>query len=267
MSYVATPNAYGEYYTRPYRYGYGYRPWGWGRRPWGRRWGGPWGRRYGWAGLGETSGWAQFIVSPEEVYIWRAHLHGAKLVAPDQALLFVRAVGKGQNQNLDVRGIALDRQSDTDWSVDVVLTSSENVLGLIPRNADGVAQQVLLDPAVRQVFPQLSISEPQFRQLTGPKAAIDHWRSQALLWDHLLGGDGGPTDTFAQPAEYSIVKGTADDGKLAQPWVVAPAGLGPGGEKKPPGSTENTVLLLGLAAIGGYIVVQAMKDKKKGRKP
>jgi hypothetical protein len=117
------------------------------------------------------------------------------------------------------------------------------------------------------VFPSLLISEPQFRQLTGPADAVDHWRSQPLLWDHLLGGDGGPTDTFAQPAEYSIVLGTADDGKRAQPWKVKPPGLGPNGEKKPPGPATNAVLLLGAVAIGGYVIAQTLKDKKKGRKP
>jgi hypothetical protein len=256
-------------YVPFYGGGYGYGPYGYryGNPYWRRRWRGYWpltqaAAGYGLIGLGETSSWLGILTSTDDVYIWRVRAKNVELTSPAQALLFARAVGLGQNRKLDVRGVAVRKEGSDDWTIDVVLTSSEGGISVgVATNADGVAQNVLQDSQVRAAFPQLQLKDPKVLELTGPKDAITHWRSQPLLWDHLLGSDGGPTETYGHPAEYSVVKGRADDGKSAEPWLMPKSQTE--GDGKPPGPLGNTLLLVGLAVIGGYAVVQATKDKRK----
>jgi hypothetical protein len=247
---------YGRYY--PYGYTYGYP---WGNPYWRRRWSGYWPLMQAAAGLGETSSWLGIVTSTDDVYIWRARAKNAAISSPSLALLFARAVGMGQNRKLDVRGVAVRKEGADDWTVDVILTSSEGGITLgVATNADGVADNVLQNSEIRAAFPGLQLKDPKFLELTGPKDAIAHWRSQPLLWDHLLGSDGGPTTTYGHPAEYSVVKGTADQGKSAEPWLAKGPGID---SEKPPGPVLETVLLVGMVAIGGFVVAQSLKDKRK----
>ncbi len=190
--------------------------------------------------FGTVDSWESSIhvVNESDVIVLRMRISGARLSEPSDALLFVRAAGQGQNWGMDVRGVAVsDVASSTDQMVDVVFTKSDaGLLGWSPAvmlgmadDAASMAKNVAADEAIQQAFPKLSIASSQLGPLTGPADAIDHWRSQPVVWDHLLAGPkgrGGPTDTFAQPAEYTVVKGTADDGKRAQSWKTSLLGYG-----------------------------------------
>jgi hypothetical protein len=221
-------------------------------------------RRWGLLGLGEVKDWWQLWQGTDEVYIWRARLRGVQLKHPDQALAFVRAVGKANNTGLDVRGVALSKITDTEFDVDIVLTTAASGPNVVVTNAQGVANKLMADSELRQQFPQLTIDGPKYLQLVGPPQAVDHWRSQPLLWDHNLGPQGGPTDTFAQPVEYSVVMGTAEDGKLAQPWVQPKPGLQP-----PPkgggtgGPEQDTLIAAGIVVVGLFAVSKILGSKRK----
>lgn len=230
-------------------------------------------------GFASTDAWSRVFVLPSEIYLWRAKFTGLPLVRPDQALDLVRAVGTGQNLKLDVRGIALQPLADDQqtWSADLVLTASwagpvPGVLGFRD-DASDIAQHVREDPSLRSIYPGFNVGDASLLQLTGPAEAVDLWRSQPVLWDHGLGGQGhgGPTDSYAMPADYSIVLGNAEQGKQAKPWRVKQPGLEP-----PPGTTlgpppgaapqaDNTVLwLLGAGVVG--TLVWLGWDKKRRRK-
>lgn len=230
-------------------------------------------RWWPYAGFGETKTWLGAWRSKDEVYLWRARLRGMPMKHPDQALTIVRAVGRAVAKwdpvqgaaELDVRGVALSKIADTDWSVDVVMTAVSSGPDLLVKNAQGIANDAMAEPELRQLFPQLSIEEPQLLQLTGPPGAVDHWRAQPLLWDHNLGPEGGPTDTFAKPAEYSIVLGTADEGKLAKPWTSSKPGLTPpppkGGGTN--GSGQDTILAAGIVLVGVVAVAKILGSNRR----
>jgi len=180
------------------------------------------------AGLGETTGWLGVSSATDEVYLVRLDVKGARLDTPADALKFARAVGQIAATKLetDVRGVAV-WQDGAGQHVDVVMTADKSGISLLVPSEDGLREAIESDSELRRSSPSLVVSRAQLLRLTGPADAIDHWRSQPLLWDRHLGAAGGPTDTFATPAEYSVVKGKADDGKRAEPWRVTPPGLGP----------------------------------------
>ena len=127
-----------------------------------------------------------------------------------------------------------------------------------------MAAKIEADPGMRGSFPAFKIVGQLFGQLTLPANAIDHWRSQPILWDSHLGpaSTGGPTDTFAKPADFSIVHGKADDGALAVPWLVKQSPLTPGGTQ-PGGTSSLAVVGLVLAAgLIGYLVVKGQEKRR-----
>ncbi len=214
------------------------------------------------------------VYMPKDVFVLRLRVRGALLTSPRQAVLFVRAAGRGQNLGLDVRGVCFWKAQGVaaadDTMVDVVMTTKilRSPSMLSASDAKTMAKNMGADAELRAAFPAVSIQDPVFGQLTGPADAIDHWLSQPLLWDQnlgthdVLGYGGGPTDTFAAPAEYSVVRGKADDGKRVVPWTE---GALPDLGSKKPGETGGTAVLwvLGLAAAAG--VGWLVWTNKKGR--
>ena len=198
-------------------------------------------------------------VAESDVLVLRLRVTNVRMQDPSDALLFVRAAGQGQNWGLDVRGVAVaDVPSSTDKMVDVVFTKGDaGLLGWSPSimlgfadNADSMAKNVLADETLRQLSPNAAVVSAQLGPLTDPADAIDHWRSQPIAWDHLLSGPknvGGPTDTFATPADYTVCKGTADDGKRCKPWKTALAPFGPNGPKVTP---TQLGMIAGVGVLG-----------------
>ncbi len=205
--------------------------------------------------------WALHNLRDTDVMVLRLRVTNARLSDPSDALLFVRAAGQGQNWGMDVRGVAVSAVAGSDdKQVDIVFTKGDaGLLGFGPiigihDDAAAMGKQIASDEALRQVSPNLVVASAQIGVLTAPADAVDHWRSQPIAWDHLLSGPkgrGGPTDTFAQPAEYTVVKGTADDGKRANPWKMTVLDLG---KKKLEELTPTQLaLIVGGAALVGFV--------------
>jgi hypothetical protein len=192
-----------------------------------------WLPRWAAAGFGETTGWLGVSSATDEVYLVRLDVKGARLDTPADALKFARAVGQivATKLETDVRGVAVSSDG-AGTHIDVVMTADKSGISLLVPSEEGLREAIEADPELRRSSPALVVSRAQLLRLTGPADAIDHWRSQPLLWDRHLGSAGGPTDTFATPAEYSVVKGRADDGKRAEPWRLDKPGLGPDDKKK-----------------------------------
>jgi hypothetical protein len=209
--------------------------------------------------------WAHALAA-SDVFVLRLRVSGVKLRDASDALLFARAAGQGQNLALDVRGIAAWKtpdMADDQWMIDVILTTATlRAAVLWADDAPAMATKVAADETLRSAYPKLTIVSAVFGQLTDPADAVDHWRSQGLLWDHALPGPknlGGPTDLMATPADYSVVKGQADDGKRAMPWVTAKTPLGP-----PGGPGMSTAAVAGLG-VGAALLVWAMSSKGSRR--
>ena len=208
---------------------------------------------------------------PSDVFVLRLGLTGLPLRDARDVLPLLRAAGRGQNLHLDVRGAAVwqDPGAAPDvWHADLVFTTAMALLPFAPLMPgfvdDGLdmAKKIQADPGMAGSFPGWKVVSQLFGQLTLPADAIDHWRSQPILWDHALGpaGQGGPSDTFAKPADFSIVRGKADDGARAVPWKIAQPPLTPPG---PSGS--STLLLLAGLALAGLIGFQIVKGQGKRR--
>jgi hypothetical protein len=192
------------------------------------------------AQLGDVSAWnypAFHTLDASEVYVVRLKCSGLPLSAGQDLLLFVRALGVNQTLGFDIRGAAAwqDPGAASDaWWIDLVATVPAwegNPIPFLGNDAASIASKIQNDPTLRQTFPNLQIDQAAslWGELTGPAQSIDFWKSQPLLWDHtlpgpkcvaLIGGCGGPTNTFASPPASSIVKGKADDGALATPFPV-----------------------------------------------
>lgn len=181
--------------------------------------------------LGDTADWYRVYASPQEAYVWRARLGGAEMRDPSDALAVLAAFGKAQDLDLNVQGICVVKQPGG-ARVDVVITTKTTQPALIYTplvndDAESLALKLLSDGQLRQRFPQLSISEPELLQITGPPDAVDFWRSHETLWDPSLGqtGHGGPTQAFARLSGAYL--GAADEGPALKAWKVDKPGLGP----------------------------------------
>jgi hypothetical protein len=213
--------------------------------------------------LGDVDAWDHVWVhslAPADVFVLRLGVTGAELRSPSDALLFARAAGQGQNLALDVRGVAVWQAGDVTM-VDVVLTTPALRVGVLwADDAQAMGGKVAADETLRRVFPNLHVASVVFGQLTGPADAIDHWRSQPMLWDHSLPGPknlGGPTDSMAVPGQYNVVKGKADDGSHAAPWVETKPPLGPA----PGAPASGTMLLAGLGVGAAVLLLRSQSSK------
>lgn len=226
-------------------------------------------------GLGALDEWTNPSLHsflPSDVFVLRLATTGFPVRGPADVLPLVRAVGRGQNLRLDVRGVALwqDPKAAPDvWHADVVLTTAAALFPFAPLMPgfvdDGAAMagKVDADAGMRGAFPTFHVVGQVFGQLTAPPDAIDHWRSQPVLWDHVLGpaGVGGPTDSFAKPADYSIVRGKVDDGARATPWILGRSPLAP----PPPGGPSGTVVVVVGIALAGLLALHFVKGQGKRR--
>lgn len=245
--------------------------------------------------LGEMETWLGAVTASDEVYIYQALVKNAELQSPHDALLFAEAVGKAQNLKLNVRAVVLlDLIGDTgkpdSFLIQVVFTSTcTSPVGcphpgltsplLFPDSASSITKKVLEDQKLRSVFPDIKIADPGLFELTGPPEAILHWMAQPVLWDvalgtpGLFGPQGGPTDTFAKPADYSVSRGWASLGSKTQPWKMEQPQLGPpddllpgappptppsGAKTKP---SSNTIWFL----AAGLVVAVALFGSSKGK--
>lgn len=217
--------------------------------------------------MGELDPWAYpslHYFTNQEVYVLRLRMKGASLREPRDALVFVRSAGSTQNLGLDVRAVALLEEPGGELVLDLVMTR-EALYSPWPwmgDDAEAMRQKIAADPNVLARFPSLAISTAVFGELVAPADAIDHWRAQPKLWDHALGqgGHGGPTDSFATPAEYSVVRGRADDGKRAVPWrAEPPPGLGPSGARPADRARVAWIVLAAALALGAVVISRARK--------
>ena len=225
------------------------------------------------AGLGIVEGGAGepywgYVAKKGEVYFFQANINNVEMQKPKDALLFVRAIAKNFNLDLDVRAVTIFRTGPNQFMINVIMTSPcQDMLGClvagIPDDAQKIANYVMNDPDLRALFPSMTVTSPSLWELTDPQTAIKHWLNQPILWDH----ENGPTDTFAVPAEFSIVLGTADDGSLAKPWKEGAVPLLPGqtspgepvGDEK---ASTNVVLLLVLGGAA-YLLLNDRKGKRR----
>lgn len=220
------------------------------------------------SGVGEFSEWAYASIfhtlDTNEVYVLRLEVAGVRLRDGADLLVFARAGGQDQNWGLDVRAVGAwksDAMSAADdvWMIDIVMTSSLDgkVVPLMNDSGEEMGKQIAADPEVTSVFPHVVVRSSKLGELVGPAAAIDTWRSQPLLWDHALSGKrplrGGPTVTFAAPADLSLFKGKADDGRLAVPWKMTMSANGP--QTHDSGLGAGTIAVVGVAALAVGIVL------------
>jgi hypothetical protein len=219
-------------------------------------------------GFGDTASWLGLLANTDEVYLLRVRATDFAPKSPLDMLEIVRAVGgapMGGQTAIDVRGIGLWTDPSSlsgDQTIDVIFTSPTSGIALSVPSASSIVNSLNADTVLRKIFPGAVFHDGSLLQLTGPMDAIDTWRSQPVLWDHSLQGPtgrGGPTDTFATPADYSVVLGKADDGKQAKPWKVNRPGLGPGPGSSP---SSGTLLWLGVAAAAA-IGIAVMKGRKR----
>lgn len=193
------------------------------------------------SGFGDLSPWNYPVfhtLDASEVYVVRLRVTGAALSDGKDLLLFVKALGVAQTLGFDIRGVTAWQDPGDDpssWWVDVVCTVSGwegNPIPFLGNDAGSIAQKIQNDSGLRAAFPSLQVDSARslWGELTGPAGSIDFWKSQPLLWDHtlpgpkcgaLIGGCGGPTNTWATPPSGSVVHGKADDGPMAQPWLVS----------------------------------------------
>jgi len=202
-------------------------------------------------GLGDTSSWLGIVSSPKEVYLFRVRAHGLAPKSPLDLLAFVRAVGQSR-LSPDVRAVTLWSDSG-EPTIDVIVTSpgGTGVTFLVP-SSDGVLEDVAKNVAVQRIFPGIVLHDPELLQLTAPQDAIDFWLVQPLLWDRNL---PGPTDVFANPFEYSVDLGKADDGPRVKPWKE--------GQPMPslPGSGGNALFLVLGAGLAAYIIYRVTRKR------
>ena len=198
----------------------------------------------------------------DEIYVLRMTVTGCPLRTASDLKLLARAAGQAQNMDLDVRAVgAKERPEAGAWNIDIVFGSvggKRVVTPFLSTDADAMAKSIAADPQIQLNFPKFSIVAAQFGALVGPADAIDTWRSQPTLWDHALtgpSGRGGPTATFATPADLSFFKGEADDGRKATPWRASDPPIAPpgpnGGEDKPPSSDDTAWYVLGGVVLLG----------------
>jgi len=197
------------------------------------------------AAFGDTGGWARWYADPSEIYLWRAKVRGAALDDPRDAQLLLRAVARGQQLRLDVRGLVVGWGKDNVANVDVVMSADTLIPYVVPTTAEVVAERAAADEALRQRFPGLAFSEPQFLELTGPADAVDFWRSHQIIWDDKT----GPLDAFARLE--GIYRGAADDGPRASRWTLPEPELD--GKPATPGLGTATTFV-GWAAVGAAVV-------------
>lgn len=198
--------------------------------------------------------------SASEVYVFRTKVTGAKLRDATDVLPFISAFGQGQDLRLDVRGAAVWNRSGESFMIDLIGTTD---FGLpVPLIADGpadIAKHIEEDPEIRAAFPQVKLSDAQFGPVKDAKVAVDRWLALPILWDRRLPGKrgkGGPTASFATPAEYSIVLGKADDAK-ATPWKIDAPGLGPG--REPENDVALWLLGAAVAGVAGWALWRRMR--------
>ena len=228
--------------------------------------------------FGDVSAWNYptfHTLDANEIYVVRLKCTGLPLADGGALLLFVRALGVNQTLGFDIRGAAAWQDPgapSTSWWIDIVCTVSGwegNPIPFLGNDAASIAAKIQNDPTLRQSFPSLQIDQSAslWGELTGPAQAIDFWKSQPLLWDHnlpgpkcvaVVGGCGGPTNTFANPPASSIVKGKADDGALAIPFAVTtvPPIVTPGANNNYALGTTRLVEVLaaiGVVAIAGAV--------------
>ena len=198
--------------------------------------------------MGELDPWAYpslHYFTNQEVYVLRLRMKGASLREPRDALVFVRSAGSTQNLGLDVRAVALLEEPGGELVLDLVMTR-EALYSPWPwmgDDAEAMRQKIAADPNVLARFPSLAISTAVFGELVAP-----------------AGGHGGPTDSFATPAEYSVVRGRADDGKRAVPWrAEPPPGLGPSGARPADRARVAWIVLAAALALGAVVISRARK--------
>lgn len=202
--------------------------------------------------LGATESWKGCTSLPDEVFVWRAEVRGARLSRPTDAMLFARAVGRLNRWGHDVRAVLVAPLGGGRFAVDVVMTVRTAVLlhtdcmpiALITgrQTAERIAEQITREPAIAARFPQLQIHRSQLLELTGPDQAVAFWLAHHKLWDKTAPtGPGVPTSKYGA-AEGAYV-GRADDAPNVTPLRASQL-------DKTPGSTTRTLLW-----VGGAIVV------------
>lgn len=207
--------------------------------------------------VGDTTGWDQFYASPDEVYVWRAPIGGARIDNVDDAQLLVRAIGRASTLKLDIRGVVFGDYADGEPGVDVVMTADTTIPYAVPQSASLLGERAMADPSLRQRFPHLSFGtaqhgRPRFLELTGPPDAVDFWLQHPIVWDDQV----GPVEAFVK--QRGIYGGEADDGPRLREWTKPGSGLEPGngngGEPSSNGAVGSAIKWGVVALVGAAIV-------------
>jgi len=219
--------------------------------------------------FGDTTPWGEsvwnvrYMVTPSEVYLWRAKISGAKLLRPQDALKIVMAIGR-KLRAFDIRGITVNDTMGAggDLFVDVVFTAAGYFVNLAIggwNTASDIDGFVKDDADVRAAFPNLAVASSSLLQLTGPSGALDFWLNRALVYSNTR----GPLQAYQDVENVYI--GIADDGPNLKPWLKEgglgpPTPLEPGHQQQEEKSGVNGLFLLatvvGIAWLGSRLLRQ-----------
>lgn len=227
-----------------------------------------------WRALGTTADWYGLTATGSEVFLYRFVAKGISLESSRDALVFARAVGQHNVYNLNVRGVTVTSLGDGTYTIEIVLmtegpgtyvTYPQNVF----KNSEDLAKAIANDRDVSAKFPNGSLHQYQFLQITNPPPALDFWRSHYLLWDRSLGSGGAGTVKFGEGA--GVYLGSADSAPNIKPWLASDLPLDTTKPKEPgllaKVRTEDVIWIGGaaLAVWLGYRYVERKKPQARKR--
>jgi hypothetical protein len=184
------------------------------------------------------------------------------LASPKDALLFVRAVGNGNKWGHDVRAVVVNRLSEGQWNVDVVMTGKVPVPlafecmqpVFLPQSARDLAEIVVNDPEVSARFPGAKLGSYELLELEGPQSAVEFWLAHHLLWDA-----GKPTLKFGKAD--GVYWGQADDAPNVKPWSLGQPPLGPFDKGSTPGNSTAAAVILVCGVVAAALWLAGSKKK------
>lgn len=223
--------------------------------------------------LGEIDRWTNILGhlwNRDDVYVYRITAYDVTVQDPSDALRFVEAAGRlfARDYDLDTVAVGIDPGSGGETLVDIIMMHA--LPGPIMRKLsliDGYPGWLMKDDVLTKRWPGLSVANVVFGRLNDA-APVKHWRSQPILWNHLLtnSGSGGRTNTFLRPDHYSVVRGTSEDGEKAIPWVEDPPPPEPPEPPDPPAppspddAAKNGAFVACILALG-WLAAVYIKDK------
>lgn len=221
-------------------------------------------------GVGATDTFWGCAAYTDEVLVFRTRLSGVHFTKPDQALLFVRAVGRHNDYQGHVRGAVIEPLGGAEYLLDVIMTPRIPIpynadcshMALYfggPQTAEDLAQAVVSDPDIGQSFPHLQLHGFELLELVGPAGAVDHWLAHNILWDK---GLDKPTDAFGK--REGVYSGRSDQAPNIKPWLPEQPLFGdipPKDDKTLAAGVQTSWLWIGGAAVTALAVAHLVMTR------